>query len=154
METAKAALESLDVDFESIVKSEEDAALGNGGLGRLAACFIDSMATLDIAGSGHGIKYEYGLFHQQIQDGKQIEKPDDWHSAHSPWLIEHQSQSMIIPLYGRIMEIKDQNGHYNPMWMDWKIIIGVPHDYLVSGYNNNTVNSLRLYSASASDSFD
>ncbi|EKN4690185.1 glycogen/starch/alpha-glucan phosphorylase [Yersinia ruckeri] len=154
METAKAALESLDVDFESIVKSEEDAALGNGGLGRLAACFIDSMATLDIAGSGHGIKYEYGLFHQQIQDGKQIEKPDDWHSAHSPWLIEHQSQSMIIPLYGQIMEIKDQNGHYNPMWMDWKIIIGVPHDYLVSGYNNNTVNSLRLYSASASDSFD
>ncbi|AJJ61734.1 glycogen/starch/alpha-glucan phosphorylase [Yersinia aldovae] len=154
MEITKAALESLGVDFEIIVRSEEDAALGNGGLGRLAACFIDSMATLDLAGSGHGIKYEYGLFHQQIQDGKQIEKPDDWHSAHSPWLIEHQSQAMIIPLYGRIEEIKDLQGNYNPMWMDWKIIIGVPHDYLVSGYNNNTVNSLRLYSACASDSFD
>ncbi|MFI0488562.1 MAG: glycogen/starch/alpha-glucan phosphorylase [Yersinia sp. (in: enterobacteria)] len=154
MEITKAALESLDVDFEIIVSSEEDAALGNGGLGRLAACFIDSMATLDIAGSGHGIKYEYGLFHQQIQDGKQIEKPDDWHSSHSPWLIEHQSQAMIIPLYGQIVEIKDQQGNYNPMWMDWKIIIGIPHDYLVSGYNNNTVNSLRLYSACASDSFD
>ncbi|MGL4486891.1 MAG: glycogen/starch/alpha-glucan phosphorylase [Yersinia sp. (in: enterobacteria)] len=154
MEITKAALESLDVDFEIIVRSEEDAALGNGGLGRLAACFIDSMATLDIAGSGHGIKYEYGLFHQQIQDGKQIEKPDDWHSSHSPWLIEHQSQAMIIPLYGQIVEIKDQQGNYNPMWMDWKIIIGIPHDYLVSGYNNNTVNSLRLYSACASDSFD
>ncbi len=154
MEITKAALESLDVDFEVIVRSEEDAALGNGGLGRLAACFIDSMATLDIAGSGHGIKYEYGLFHQQIQDGKQIEKPDDWHSSHSPWLIEHQSQAMIIPLYGQIVEIKDQQGNYNPMWMDWKIIIGIPHDYLVSGYNNNTVNSLRLYSACASDSFD
>lgn len=154
METAKAALESLGIDFEVIVKSEEDAALGNGGLGRLAACFIDSMATLDIAGSGHGIKYEYGLFHQQIQDGQQVEKPDDWHSAHSPWLIEHQSQAMIIPLYGRIVEVEDQQGNYNPMWMDWKIIIGVPHDYLVSGYNNHTVNSLRLYSACASDSFD
>lgn len=154
MEIAKAALESLGIDFEVIVKSEEDAALGNGGLGRLAACFIDSLATLDIAGSGHGIKYEYGLFHQQIHDGQQVEKPDDWHSAHSPWLIEHQSQAMIIPLYGRIVEVEDQQGNYNPMWMDWKIIIGVPHDYLVSGYMNHTVNSLRLYSASASDSFD
>ncbi|PHI28809.1 glycogen/starch/alpha-glucan phosphorylase [Budvicia aquatica] len=154
MEITKAALESLGLDFEIIAKSEEDAALGNGGLGRLAACFIDSMATLDIAGSGHGIKYEYGLFHQQIQDGKQIEKPDDWHASHSPWLIEHQSQAMIIPLYGRIVKVQDQQGDYNPMWMDWKIIIGIPHDYLVSGYNNNTVNSLRLYSACASDSFD
>ncbi|MDN0121079.1 glycogen/starch/alpha-glucan phosphorylase [Yersinia frederiksenii] len=154
MEIAKAALESLGIDFEVIVKSEEDAALGNGGLGRLAACFIDSLATLDIAGSGHGIKYEYGLFHQQIHDGQQVEKPDDWHSAHSPWLIEHQSQAMIIPLYGRIVEVEDQQGNYNPMWMDWKIIIGVPHDYLVSGYMNHTVNSLRLYSACASDSFD
>ncbi len=154
MEITKAALESLGLDFEIIAKSEEDAALGNGGLGRLAACFIDSMATLDIAGSGHGIKYEYGLFHQQIQDGKQIEKPDDWHASHSPWLIEHQSQAMIIPLYGRIIKVQDPQGDYNPMWMDWKIIIGIPHDYLVSGYNNNTVNSLRLYSACASDSFD
>ncbi|GKX49698.1 glycogen/starch/alpha-glucan phosphorylase [Budvicia aquatica] len=154
MEITKAALESLGLDFEIIAKSEEDAALGNGGLGRLAACFIDSMATLDIAGSGHGIKYEYGLFHQQIQDGKQIEKPDDWHSSHSPWLIEHQSQAMIIPLYGRIVKVQDKQGDYNPMWMDWRIIIGIPHDYLVSGYNNNTVNSLRLYSACASDSFD
>ncbi len=154
MEITKAALESLGLDFEIIAKSEEDAALGNGGLGRLAACFIDSMATLDIAGSGHGIKYEYGLFHQQIQDGKQIEKPDDWHSSHSPWFIEHQSQAMIIPLYGRIVKVQDKQGDYNPMWMDWRIIIGIPHDYLVSGYNNNTVNSLRLYSACASDSFD
>lgn len=151
---AKQAVSELGFDFETISAQEPDAALGNGGLGRLAACFIDSMATLDIAASGHGIKYEYGLFKQSIQNGKQVEQPDDWHSAHSPWLIDHPSQLMLIPIGGHIEESEDIDGNYNPMWMDWKVIVGVPHDYFVTGYGGNTVNKLRLYSASASDSFD
>ncbi|WP_447881193.1 glycogen/starch/alpha-glucan phosphorylase [Serratia fonticola] len=151
---AKQAVNELGFDFEDITSQEPDAALGNGGLGRLAACFIDSMATLDIAASGHGIKYEYGLFKQSIQNGKQVEQPDDWHSTHSPWLIDHPSQLMLIPIGGHIEESEDIDGNYNPMWMDWKVIVGVPHDYFVTGYGGNTVNKLRLYSASASDSFD
>lgn len=154
LEDAREALAALGVDFDEIVDSEVDAALGNGGLGRLAACFIDSMATLDIAGSGHGIKYEYGLFRQQIQEGRQVEKPDDWHSANSPWLVEYPNQAMMIPIYGHIEEMLDPQGNYNPMWMGWKIIMGIPHDYLVSGFDHRAVNRLRLYSASASDSFD
>ena len=101
------AVTELGFDFERIIDEEPDAALGNGGLGRLAACFIDSMATLDIAASGHGIKYEYGLFKQAIHDGRQIEQPDDWHSTHSPWLVEHHAQQMLIPIGGRVEHGKD-----------------------------------------------
>lgn len=154
LEYARQAVSELGFDFEKITAEEPDAALGNGGLGRLAACFIDSMATLDIAASGHGIKYEYGLFKQAIQRNKQVEQPDDWHSTHSPWLIEHHSQLMLIPIGGHIEENEDNEANYNPMWMDWKVIVGIPHDYLVTGYGGKTVNTLRLYSAGASDSFD
>ncbi|WP_411703831.1 glycogen/starch/alpha-glucan phosphorylase [Edaphovirga cremea] len=154
LEYARQAVSELGFDFEKITAEEPDAALGNGGLGRLAACFIDSMATLDIAASGHGIKYEYGLFKQAIQHNKQVEQPDDWHSTHSPWLIEHHSQLILIPIGGNIEENEDNEANYNPMWMDWKVIVGIPHDYLVTGYGGKTVNTLRLYSAGASDSFD
>ncbi len=148
------AVTELGFDFERIVDEEPDAALGNGGLGRLAACFIDSMATLDIAASGHGIKYEYGLFKQAIHDGRQIEQPDDWHSTRSPWLVEHHAQQMLIPIGGRVEHGEDAEGNYNPMWMDWRILVGIPHDYFVSGYQGSATNKLRLYSALASDSFN
>jgi starch phosphorylase len=147
-------VKELGFDFEDIIEEEPDAALGNGGLGRLAACFIDSMATLDIAASGHGIKYEYGLFKQSIHNGKQVEQPDDWHSTHSPWLVEHYAQQMLIPIGGCVEHGEDANGNYNPMWMNWKVIAGIPHDYFVSGYQGTATNKLRLYSAVASDSFN
>lgn len=140
----------LGFDFDNILDEEPDAALGNGGLGRLAACFIDSMATLNIAASGHGIKYEYGLFRQSFQDEQQIEHPDDWHSMHSPWLVEHHTQQMLIPIGGYIEHANDANGNYNPMWMGWNTIVGIPNDYFVSGYRGSTTNKLRLYSAVAS----
>lgn len=148
------AVNELGFDFDNILDEEPDAALGNGGLGRLAACFIDSMATLDIAASGHGIKYEYGLFRQSFQNEQQIEHPDDWHSMHSPWLVEHHTQPMLIPIGGYIEHADDVNGNYNPMWLGWNTIVGIPNDYFVSGYRGSTTNKLRLYSAVASNSFN
>ncbi|WP_241290151.1 glycogen/starch/alpha-glucan phosphorylase [Burkholderia stabilis] len=153
-ETARAALESLDVELRTVVDAEYDAALGNGGLGRLAACFVESLASLGFAGFGRGIKYEYGLFRQQIDNLEQTERPDLWHSDSSPWLIERADETRYIPLYGRIEHGYDSEGQYNPMWLDWKLIAGVPHDMLVPGYGGRTVNALRLYAARASDTFD
>lgn len=154
LDDMRQVVNELGFDFDNIFDEEPDAALGNGGLGRLAACFIDSMATLDIAASGHGIKYEYGLFRQTFENGQQVEHPDDWHSMHSPWLVEHHSQAMLIPIGGFIEHSDDVNGNYNPMWMGWNTIVGIPNDYFVSGYRGNTTNKLRLYSAVASNSFN
>lgn len=151
---AKDALTDMGVDIEEVKDSETDAALGNGGLGRLAACFLDSMATLGMPGYGYGINYEFGLFRQEIDNGCQKEKPDHWHSEETPWLIQRRSEACIVPVYGRIEHYQDKSGNDNPMWMDWKILIGVPHDMPVAGFGGNTVNYLRLFSARSSDEFD
>ncbi len=138
-------------DLEEI---EPDAALGNGGLGRLAACYLDSMATLDLAGTGYGINYEYGLFRQRITDGEQRELPDQWMEAGTPWEIAHPDEALFVPLYGRVEDGTDRQGNYNPMWMDWMLIKGLPHDMPVVGFGGNTVLKLRLFSAKASHEFD
>lgn len=148
------ALRDLGADLESVEASEVDAALGNGGLGRLAACFLDSFATLGIPSRGYGINYEYGLFKQEIDDGYQIEKPDNWLAEGTPWEIPHPEEACVVPVYGRIEHGVDRNGGYNPMWMDWKFLIGVPHDMLISGYGGRTVTVLRLYAAHSSHDFD
>ncbi len=148
------AVAAMGFDLEEIRECEKDAALGNGGLGRLAACFIDSMATLGLPGYGYGINYEYGLFRQHIDNGYQKELPDNWQRDRSPWLIERPHEACLVPLYGCIVEDVDRYGRYNPMWMDWQILYGVPHDMPIVGYGGRTVNFLRLYSARASDEFD
>src|SRR5580704_6308657 len=148
------ALGDLGLRLSDVLEIEPDAALGNGGLGRLAACFLDSLASLHMPGYGYGINYEFGLFRQEIDDGRQKEKPDYWASVQSPWLIEHQDQAYVIPVYGRVEHGQDRSGKYNPMWLDWKVLIGVPHDLPVVGYDGRTVNTLRLFSARASDEFD
>src|SRR5947209_5727782 len=148
------AARALGTTLEHLGNTEPDAALGNGGLGRLAACFLDSLATLDMPGYGYGINYDFGLFRQRIDDGYQVEEPDHWLSEESPWIIARPDQSCVIPLYGRIQHGKDRKGNYNPMWMDWKLIIGVPHDLPIVGYGGNTVNFLRLFSARASAAFN
>jgi len=150
----KEALMDMGICLEDLLEVECDAALGNGGLGRLAACFLDSLATLDMPGFGYGINYEFGLFKQQINDGYQKEKPDQWFSKESPWLIDRPEDSCVIPIYGKIEHAEDRNGDYNPMWMDWKLMIGVPHDMPIVGYGGSTVNYLRLFSARSSDEFD
>jgi starch phosphorylase len=134
--------------------SENDAALGNGGLGRLAACFLESLATLGMPASGYGINYEYGLFRQEIENGYQQEKPDNWLSEGTPWEIVRPDDACMVPVYGRIEHAVDRHGGYNPMWMDWKILIGIPHDMLIPAYGGHTVNRLRLYTARSSRDFD
>lgn len=153
-EACRTALMDMGVDLEEVREQEPDAALGNGGLGRLAACFLDSLATLDYPGFGYGIHYEYGLFRQEIDNGYQKEKPDHWLSKAGPFQIERTEESCVIPLYGRIEHGLDLNGNYNPMWMDWRVIIGVPHDIPIVGYGAKTVNYLRLYAAKPSSDFD
>jgi starch phosphorylase len=154
LDTCRKALVDMGVDLEEVRAAEPDAALGNGGLGRLAACFLDSLASLGYAGYGYGLLYEFGLFRQDIRNGQQIEKPDHWLAHGSPWLIERQEEACIIPIYGRIEHAKDSEGNYNPMWLDWQVLIGVPSDLPVPGYGGESVNYLRLYSACSSEDFD
>ena len=153
-ESCQEALRNLGADLDNVEESEPDAALGNGGLGRLAACFLDSLATLGMPGFGYGINYEYGLFKQEIDDGYQREKPDNWLAEGSPWQIARPDEACLVPVYGRIEHGTDRHGAYNPMWMDWKVLIGVPYDMLIPGYGGRTVHFLRLYSARSSHDFD
>jgi starch phosphorylase len=151
---ARAVIAELGVDFDEIESLEHDAALGNGGLGRLAACFLDSLASLDMPGFGYGINYEFGLFRQTFMNGYQHEKPDHWlDDDGSPWLIDRAGESIAVPVYGSIAHTTI-SGVYKPSWVGYKEIIGVPHDMPIVGYGGRTVNVLRLYTARSSDEFD
>jgi starch phosphorylase len=150
----EAALADLGTPLDELLDEEPDAALGNGGLGRLAACFLDSLATLDLPGDGYGILYEYGVFRQLIDRGTQREQPDHWRKEGTPWTIERSDEAVLVPLYGRIAHESDRAGGYNPMWLDWQVVVGVPHDMPVAGYGGRTVNALRLFSARSSSEFD
>jgi starch phosphorylase len=154
LEVARAAAKHLEFDLDEIMDVEPDAALGNGGLGRLAACFLETMATLGMPAMGFGINYEYGLFQQDIENGQQRERADHWLRRGTPWQLPRRDQGCLVPVYGRIVEDQDRYGHYNPMWMDWQIILGIPHDIPIAGYGGHTVNALRLYSARASEEFN
>src|ERR1700742_3091852 len=154
LEEAERAIRAIGWDLSDIVDEETDAPLGNGGLGRLAACFMESLATLGMPAYGYGINYQFGLFKQEIETGYQKERPDQWLCNNSPWLIERSGETCTIPVYGRIEPGLDRCGAYNPMWVDWQVIVGVPHDVPVAGYGGRTVNYMRLYSARASDEFD
>ena len=146
--------QSFGFQLAEVFQSEPDASLGNGGLGRLAACFLESLASMDLPGYGYGINYEFGLFKQEIQSGNQQERPDQWLRDPSPWEIAHVDEACIVPLYGRIEHSEGHDGRYNPMWVDWSFVLGVPHDIPIVGYRGHTVNKLRLFSARASDEFD
>ena len=153
-ENARSIVTDLGADLEEIEMLERDAALGNGGLGRLAACFLDSLASLDLPGFGYGINYEYGLFRQTFVDGYQHEKPDHWlEEGGSPWLIDRPGEAVAVPVYGRVSHETVGEG-YKPEWLDYKVIIGVPNDMPVVGYGGRTVNVLRLFTARSSDEFD
>ncbi len=146
-------LDSFGVRLESVLESEADAGLGNGGLGRLAACFLESLATLDMPGYGYGIDYEYGMFRQEISHGFQREKPDRWKTNGTPLQIQRPEEAIVIPLYGRVENAADR-GASRQRWLDFQVVVGVPNDMPVVGYNGNTVNYLRLFQARSSDDFD
>ena len=154
LEACRDTLVAMGVDLEEVRESEADAALGNGGLGRLAACFLDSLATLDMPGYGYGINYEYGLFKQEIDAGYQKEKPDSWLANGTPWQIERPDEACLIPVYGRVDQTSDGAGRMRSPWMDAQILIGIPYDMPIVGYGGRTTNFLRLYSARSSHEFD
>src|SRR5688572_24482163 len=125
-DAARAALASLGQDFETIRESEVDMGLGNGGLGRLAACFLDSLATLDYPALGYGIYYEFGLFKQAFVNGHQVEHPDNWIIFGDPWEVVRPEYTQQVRLYGRVENVFDDRGNYRPRWVDTKTILGVP----------------------------
>jgi len=148
------ALEELDVDYEELRGDEVDMGLGNGGLGRLAACFLDSMATLDLPAVGYGIRYEFGLFRQEFQKGYQIEHPDNWLRFGNIWEIIRPEYAQNIPVYGEVQSVFDDEGRYRPQWINTRTVVGVPYDVPIAGYGTNTVNFLRLWEARASEDLD
>ncbi|RMF89836.1 MAG: glycogen/starch/alpha-glucan phosphorylase, partial [Nitrospinota bacterium] len=147
-------LSQMGIDLEALQEQERDAALGNGGLGRLAACFLDSLATLGMPGYGYGIHYEYGLFRQEIENGYQKEQPDTWLAQGMPWQIERPDEACRVPLYGRVEHTQDAQGRDVARWIEQKVVIGVPYDIPIVGYGGETVNFLRLYAARSSQEFD
>jgi len=155
-EACHEALRQLGGDLDDLLETERDAALGNGGLGRLAACFLDSLATLGYAGHGYGINYDYGLFRQQIVAGHQVERPDSWRKLGTPWLIERPDEAILIPMYGHLEPGPTPRGDDPPRskWVGWRVLAGVPSDMPIVGYGARTVNRLRLYQARATDEFD
>ena len=165
-------LHALGHELENVAEMETDAALGNGGLGRLAACFLDSMATMDIPGTGYGIRYEYGMFRQAIEKGQQIENPDNWLRYGNIWEFQRPEHTYIVKFFGRVIELpaKGQE-HVAPVggskaseteasknaehrWVDCESVVAMAYDVPIPGYDTETVNNLRLWSAKATREFD
>jgi len=147
-------VEESGLELESLLEQEPDPGLGNGGLGRLAACFLDSLASLEIPAIGYGIRYEFGIFYQKIQDGWQVEVPDNWLRFGNPWEIPRPEDSVEVKLGGHTETYRDDKGHYRVCWIPDRTVMAIPHDTLVPGYKTNTVNPLRLWKAEASVSFN
>ena len=148
------ALKQMDFDLADLCEQGADLALGNGGLGRLAACFLDSLATLDYNAMGYGVHYQHGLFKQSFVDGQQIETPDMWREFGSPWEICRPESSQNIALYGYVEDVAQTDGTTKPLWHAGKTLKGVPWDVPIVGYNCETVNTLRLWECRADSAFD
>jgi starch phosphorylase len=150
----EAAVRDLGLDLESLLKQEPEPGLGNGGLGRLAACFLDSLSTLEIPTLGYGIRYEFGIFDQEIVDGWQIEKTDKWLTLGNPWEIPRPEWAVDVKLGGHTEQRRDEHGRLHAVWIPERLVKGVPYDTPILGYRNNTANTLRLWRAEAPESFD
>jgi starch phosphorylase len=153
-DTARQAMEELGLDFEQLLEQEEEPGLGNGGLGRLAACYLDSLATLQIPSIGYGIRYEFGIFDQQIRDGWQVEVSDRWLRLGNPWEIARPEIAFNVGFGGHTEPYTDDKGRYRVRWTPARVVRGVAHDTAILGYRVNTANLLRLWSAEAVNSFN
>ena len=151
---ARDALKSLGLDFDEIAGQELEPGLGNGGLGRLAACFLDSMATKSVPAVGYGIRYEYGIFRQTFEAGEQVEKPDYWLELGNPWELPRPEDAQIIGFEGHVESWTDDKGRERRRWVPGYHVRAVPYNYLVPGYATRTVDTLRLWAAKATRAFD
>lgn len=153
-ESIRTAILQYGCDLEDVVQEELDAGLGNGGLGRLAACFLDSCASLQLPVTGYGIRYEYGMFHQKIENGYQLEAPDSWLRDGNPWEIESPENTQRIKFFGYSESYIDMQGKQHSRWVNTHDVLAVPYDVPIPGYRNETVNTLRLWKSEATDEFD
>ena len=151
---AKSVLSDLGYDLDELLGEEHDMGLGNGGLGRLAACFLDSMATMDLPAIGYGIHYQFGLFRQSFEKCRQVEKPDDWLREGNPWEIARPQYAQRVKLYGHVEHGYDDLGNYRPQWAGYKEVEGIPYDLAIVGYDTDTVNFLRLWESKSSQELD
>ncbi|MFN7976191.1 MAG: glycogen/starch/alpha-glucan phosphorylase [Acidobacteriota bacterium] len=154
LDTARQAMAEMGLDLTDLLEEEPDAGLGNGGLGRLAACLLDSMATLEIPAVGYGIRYEFGIFEQAIRGNRQVELPEEWLKHGNPWEICRPERSCAVGLYGHTEHITDPDGRLRVLWHHGTEVLGLAFDTPVAGYRNDTVNTLRLWSARAGTEFD
>src|ERR1700690_1832758 len=148
------AMRDLGLDLHTLIEQEEEPGLGNGGLGRLAACFMDSLATLDVPAIGYGIRYEYGIFDQQIRDGWQVEATDKWLRLGNALALQRPQGDFEMELGGRTETQSEANGRTRVTWIPQKLVRGIPHDTPILGYRTNTANTMRLWAAQAVESFD
>ena len=148
------ALMKFSVELEDVINEEPDAGLGNGGLGRLAACFMDSCASLDLPVIGYGLRYEYGMFHQLINHGYQLEEPDHWLRDGNPWEVPRPEFEQTIHFGGRTEHYHDEDGIHRVRWIDTHDVVAIPYDLPISGYRNDTVNTLRLWKSTSTKAFD
>jgi starch phosphorylase len=153
-EAYREAMAELGYDVSALEEQEWDAGLGNGGLGRLAACFLDSAATLALPFYGYGIRYEYGIFTQRIQDGWQVEAPDNWLRYRNPWEIPRPDALYPVDFYGRVERYRDAQGRERVQWVDTEGVMAMAYDTPIAGYRNDTVNTLRLWAAKSTREFD
>lgn len=153
-EQTRSALYELGQNIETIAGMEVDAALGNGGLGRLAACFLDSMATLNLPCYGYGIRYEYGMFRQTIENGMQVEHPDNWLRYGNPWEFPRSEVLFPVKFHGRVVQQRNADGNVRHDWVDTEEVMAMAYDTPVPGYGGQTVNNMRLWSAKSSRDFD
>ncbi len=150
----KEAFDELGIDYNAIEESEPDPGLGNGGLGRLAACFLDSLSTMSLPAYGCGLRYHYGIFEQVIENGYQVERPDNWLENGDPWAIKRNEYAVEVKFGGTVKAVPKENGEYRFVQENYQSIMAVPYDYPVVGYGSNTVNTLRLWDARAKNKFD
>jgi starch phosphorylase len=153
-EEIEKVIAELGLDLNKLIEEEPDPGLGNGGLGRLAACFLDSLASLEIPAIGYGIRYEFGIFFQLLRDGWQGEIPDNWLRFGNPWELPRPDETVAVKLGGYTQGYHDGKGHYRVSWIPDRTVIAIPHDTPVPGYKTNTVNPLRLWKAEASEEFN
>ncbi|EDM66030.1 glycogen phosphorylase family protein [Moritella sp. PE36] len=153
-DSVRKGLNHYSCELESIAESEHDAGLGNGGLGRLAACFLDSCASLALPVTGYGIRYEYGMFNQSIENGHQVEHPDNWLRDGHPWEVAAPEHNRRVKFFGHVDTYQDKEGRTHHQWIGTEDVLAVPYDVPVPGYQNDIVNTLRLWKSAATDEFD